>query len=70
MGIGGRGRSFPPGLPLLIDGPVDPGSVKLVSQVLEWCVINIGDIMFRTVLSERDISRLAPRIYAASYIHG
>ena len=24
VGVGGRGRSFPPGLPLLIVGPVDP----------------------------------------------
>ena len=33
VGVGGRGWSFPPpGLPLLIDGPVDPGSVPVAAK--------------------------------------
>ena len=32
VGVGGRGWSFPPWLPLLIDGPVDPGSVPVAAK--------------------------------------
>ena len=39
VGVGGRGRSFPPGLPLLIVGPVDPNgsaSSGKNSQAVFW----------------------------------
>ncbi len=36
MGIGGRGWLFPPQLPLLIDGPFDPGSTS--SGTNSWAV--------------------------------
>jgi hypothetical protein len=40
MGGGGRGRSFPPRLPPLIDGPVDSGSAS--SGTNSWAVFRGG----------------------------
>ncbi len=37
MGVGGRGGLSPPGLPLLIDGPVDPGKAPVAAKTRGLC---------------------------------